>query len=178
MSRNELIAVLLLSVCFGSLLPAQARLPAHAISQLRPFAGHWSVEQVLWRPGSRPDTTHLDAVIEFSADSSMLIVRESTADGRFQFVGYHTYDASSGRYINWGAASDQALGWAKGVADGGDLRFDGTVKFLQSGDTLAYRGHWRLVGSNQHVYEARGVHPSNPGPLLKRDVYRRKDVAR
>lgn len=168
------VAAVLASVSVGSVLPAQTRLPTHAIAQLRPFAGQWSVEQVLWRPGGRVDTTHLNAVIEFSADSSTLIVRESTADGRYHFVGYHTYNASSGQYVNWGISSDQGLGWATGTADGADLRFTGTVKFLQTGDTLAMRGHWHVVGKDQHIFEARGVQVSDSGPPLKRDVYRRK----
>ena len=118
------------------------------------------------------------SVIEFTADTSVLMVRESTSDGRFHFVGYHTYDSTSGRFVNWGADSYQTLGWAKGSADRAGLRFEGVVRFLISGDTLAYHGYWRSEGPNKHIYEATGVDPTNLGQMLKRDVYTRKPVKR
>jgi hypothetical protein len=147
----RLLALPVLSMALSSGLAGQTRMPAHAIAQLQPFVGRWNVEQVLRRPGGRADTTYLESVIEFSADSSTLIVRESTSDGRFHFVGYHTYDSTSGRFVNWGADSYQTLGWAKGRADGTALRFDGAVRFLASGDTLAYHGHWRPTEPDGHI---------------------------
>jgi hypothetical protein len=171
---TRLLPLAVLGATLGSELPGQTPLPAEAIAHLRPFVGRWDVEQVLRRPSGRMDTTYLESVIEFSADSSTLIVRESTRDGRFHFVGYHAYDSTSRRFINWGADSYQTLGWAKGSADRTGIRFDGAVRFLTTGDTLAYHGHWRATGPNQHVYEATGVDPTNLGQMLKRDVYTRK----
>jgi hypothetical protein len=174
----RLVPLTVLGMALTSELPGQTRLPAEAIAQLRPFVGRWDVVQVLRRSTGRADTTYLESVIEFSGDSSTLIVRESTRDARFHFVGYHAYDSTSRRFINWGADSYQTLGWAKGTSDGTGIRFDGTVRFLTTGDTLAYHGHWRLTGRNQHVYEATGVGPTNLGQVLKRDVYKRKPGTR
>lgn len=165
-----------LSATVISALPCQTRMPAHAIAQLRPFVGNWRVEQVLVRPGGRADTTHLNSVIEFSADTSILIVRESTSDGRFHFVGYHTYEPSTSRFVNWGADSYQTLGWAKGRADEAALRYDGVVRFLATGDTLAYHGYWHVASRHQHIYEATGVDAGNRGQMLKRDVYTRVET--
>jgi hypothetical protein len=86
--RTHIRSLAVGAMTFGSELRGLRRLPAEAIAQLRPFVGRWDVEQVLRRPGGRADTTYLESVIEFSADSSTLIVRESTRDGRFHFVVY------------------------------------------------------------------------------------------
>ena len=168
----------ILAVAASPRLQAQARMPDHALTQLRPFVGRWNVEQVLNRPGGHADTTTLESVIAFSADSSTLIVRESTADGRFHFVGYHTFDAHSQGFRNWGADSYQTIGWAEGRAEGTNLRFEGVVRFLSSGDTLRYRGFWRILDRDRHVYEAVGVDASNAGQVLKRDVYTRRGATR
>lgn len=94
----RVVAASTLSALIASPALGQTRMPAHAIARLRPYVGHWNVEQVLVRAGGGADTTRLGSVIEFSSDSSLLIVRESTSDGRFYFTGYHTYDAKSQRF--------------------------------------------------------------------------------
>jgi hypothetical protein len=66
----RLLALPILNMTFASALEGQTRMPPEAIAHLRPFVGRWTVHQVLSRPSGRADTTHLESLIEFSADSS------------------------------------------------------------------------------------------------------------
>lgn len=155
-ARSEAAAVELAETANARAEPA-----SEAMEALAPFVGRWEVHQLFWdEPGAVPDTTEFSARVYFVKHGQTLAVDEIAEDGVYRFLGFHTYDATAGGYVNWGVSDAPTLAWGVGqfVEGRRKIEFRGQRVDPRSErpSFVPYRGIWEILGPDEHLYTAVG----------------------
>lgn len=127
------------------------------MAKFAPMVGEWHVRHTLWPPGGgKPEVFEGIANMYFVADGKVFVVDEVTSDNRYRFVGYHTFDESSGKYVNWTASSTLVLAWSEGEWNETAETFRTRRLDPRTGqiDPLIGRGVWTIVDSETNVFKA------------------------
>ena len=94
-------------------------------------------------------------------------------------LGFHTYDAESERYVNWGAASSLCEGWGRGTIseDGRTLHLAGRAFDPRDpeGTELEWRWEWTKESGCRHVFRAYAKAGDGTEFLLEGSVYTRAE---
>lgn len=149
---------------------------AKPMARFAPFVGTWQVRHTLWpKPGQPPEVFEGTATIYFVADGDVLVVDESTADRRYRFIGYHTYDAPTGKYVNWTASSRMVLACGEGEWEQSRATFRTHRLDPRTGkpDPLVGKGVWELVDGSKHVFKALRVGADGAEIPFKEEIYTR-----
>jgi len=146
------------------------------MARFAPFVGRWQVLHRLWgAPGQPSEIFEGTADIYFVANGAVLVVDESTPDNRYRFVGYHTFHAPTGKYINWTASSRMVLAWGQGEWERSReiCRTHRLDPSTGKADPLAGKGVWEVVDANKHVFKALRVQPDGVEIPFKEETYTR-----
>ena len=158
--------------------PAWAQQPPESdpMARFAPFVGHWEVRHTLWsETGEPPETFEGTADTYFVSNGTVFVVDEVTSDSSYRFVGYHSFDTKTGKYVNWTASSTLALAWSEGEWDNDSEIFQTRRLDPRTGqiDPLVGRGVWTIVDPNTNVFTAIRLHPDGTEVPFKEERYTR-----
>ena len=144
------------------------------MARFAPYVGKWQVRHTLWgAPRSPPEVFEGIADFYFVSNGTVFVVDESTADCRYRFVGYHSYDAGSRRYLNWTASSRIVLAWGDGQWEESREVFRTHRLDPATGkpDPLLGKGVWETVDAKRLVFTALRVEADGTEIPFKEEVY-------
>lgn len=168
---RALITLMLLGGSLGA-----ARAEDDPMARFAPYVGKWQVRHSLWgAPGQTPEVFEGVGDFYFVSNGTVFVVDESTTDGRYRFVGYHSYDAASRRYLNWTASSRMVLAWGEGHWERSREIFQTHRLDPATGtaDPLLGKGIWEVVDPNKLVFTALRVQADGKEIPFKEEVYTR-----
>ena len=143
-----------------------------------PFTGKFHTSHILYsQEGKELDSFEGTAEIYFVGDGKVLVVDELTDDNRYRFVGYHSYNEKTGKYVNWTASSSHVLAWSIGEWDGLNEAFSTKRMDPRTGeiDSLGAKGVWTLIDKNNNVFKAIRFLPDGTEIPFKEEKYTRID---
>ncbi len=143
-----------------------------------PFVGKFQTSHILYsREGKEVDAFEGTAEIYFVGGGEVLVVDELTDDNRYRFVGYHSYNEKTGKYVNWTASSSQALAWSTAEWDGSNVVFNTKRIDPRTGeiDSLSARGVWTIIDEDNNVFKAIRFHSDGTEIPFKEERYKRID---
>ncbi len=146
------------------------------MARFAPLVGHWEVRHTLWsETGEPPETFEGTADSYFVSNGTVFVVDEVTSDNSYRFVGYHSFDTKTGKYVNWTASSTLALAWSEGEWDNDSEIFHTRRLDPRTGqiDPLVGRGVWTIVDPNTNVFIAIRLQPDGTEVPFKEERYTR-----
>lgn len=155
---------------------AQDSRSSDPMAKFAPMVGEWHVRHTLWPPGGgKPEVFEGTAKMYFVEDGKVFVVDEVASDNRYRFVGYHAFDAASGKYVNWTASSSLVLAWSEGEwSDAGESfrtrRLDPRTGQI---DPLIGRGVWTIIDADTNVFKAVRLDPKGSEVPFKEERYTR-----
>jgi hypothetical protein len=141
-----------------------------------PFVGKFQTSHILYsQEGKEVDVFEGTAEIYFVGDGNVLVVDELTDDNRYRFVGYHSYNEKTDKYVNWTASSSQALAWSSAEWVGSNEVFSTKRIDPRTGeiDSLAAKGVWTLIDDDNNVFKAIRFLPDGTEIPFKEEKYKR-----
>jgi len=179
------LPILLLALGLACAQPPRST-PTAEMEPFRKFAGTWSVKQTGWFPDpAKPVEFVTDCEISFVLGGRVLQVHEYGGEevellgkrGRWEFLGYHSWDEKKRKYINAGFDSFWGFaGLAEGMADGKEKVFTFHLKLLDPdiGNPETTRGVWEWRNEREHVFTLYTAGPDGVEMKLWENVYTRR----
>jgi len=148
------------------------------MARLLPFVGKFQTSHILYsQEGKEVDAFDETAEIYFVGGGKVLVVDELTDDNRYRFVGYHSYNEKTDKYVNWTASSSLALAWSTAEWDGSNEIFNTRRIDPRTGeiDSLRAKGVWTIINEDHSVFKAIRFLPDGTEIPLKEERYKRID---
>jgi hypothetical protein len=153
----SLLSVLALLITIQATAAAQDLGREDPMARFAPMVGDWHVRHTLWPAnGAPPEVFEGTARMYFVEGGKVFVVDEVTPDNRYRFVGYHSFDAATGKYVNWTASSTLVLAWGEGEWNDSGETFRTRRLDPRTGqiDPLIGRGVWTIVNIDLNVFNA------------------------
>jgi hypothetical protein len=173
---RSLVAVLLALIAMADGANAQASRGSDPMAKFASMVGDWRVRHTLWPPaGGPPQIFEGTARAYFVADGRVFVVDEVTSDNRYRFVGYHAFDSTTRKYVNWTASSALVLAWGEGEWNNTSEVFRTRRLDPRTGtiDPLIGRGMWTIIHPDTNVFVAIRVGTDGAELPFKEERYTR-----
>lgn len=173
---TSLLRLLALLIAIQATVTAQDVRREDPMARFAPMVGDWRVRHTLWPPtGGQPEVFEGTARMYFVEGGKVLVVDEVTPDNRYRFVGYHSFDAATGKYVNWTAASTLVLAWGEGEWNDSGETFRTRRLDPRTGqvDPLIGRGVWTIVNADLNVFKAVRLDAKGAEVPFKEERYER-----
>lgn len=173
---TSLLRLLALLIAIQATVTAQDVRREDPMARFTPMVGDWRVRHTLWPPtGGQPEVFEGTARMYFVEGGKVLVVDEVTPDNRYRFVGYHSFDAATGRYVNWTAASTLVMAWGEGEWNDSGETFRTRRLDPRTGqvDPLIGRGVWTIVNADLNVFKAVRLDAKGAEVPFKEERYER-----
>ena len=141
-----------------------------------PFTGKFHTSHILHcQEGQEVDAFEGIAELYFVGGGEVLVVDELTDDNRYRFVGYHSYNEKTGKYVNWTASSAHVLAWGIGEWEDSSEVFKTIRIDPRTGkiDSLSAKGVWTIIDVDNNVFKAIRFLPDGTEIPFKEERYKR-----